>query len=116
MSPHPLPLLVHKVFPDLGLSPNHLLPTAADGTRPGELCPPSKDGDPTGGPRATNDLVLRRARHQQLSGDSAVEKRPARTGGKVIKSASATALSVMIPAGDGGPRGSREVLPLWKAR
>ncbi|XP_058515771.1 microtubule-associated serine/threonine-protein kinase 1-like [Ochotona princeps] len=73
---------------------------AADGPRPGELCPPSKDGDPTGGPRATNDLVLRRARHQQLSGDPAAEKRPARTGGKVIKSASATALSVMIPAVD----------------
>ncbi|KAI4583816.1 hypothetical protein MJG53_007095 [Ovis ammon polii x Ovis aries] len=71
--------------------------------RPGDLCPPSKDGDPSG-PRATNDLVLRRARHQQLSGDPAVEKRPSRTGGKVIKSASATALSVMIPAVD--PHGS----------
>ncbi|XP_069803692.1 microtubule-associated serine/threonine-protein kinase 1 isoform X2 [Dendropsophus ebraccatus] len=44
-------------------------------------------------PRATNDLVLRRARHQHLSGDS--DRR--RTGGKVIKSASTTALSVMIP-------------------
>ena len=31
-----------------------------------------------------------------------MEKRPSRTGGKVIKSASATALSVMIPAGDLG--------------
>ncbi|XP_017906743.1 PREDICTED: microtubule-associated serine/threonine-protein kinase 1 isoform X1 [Capra hircus] len=71
--------------------------------RPGDICPPSKDGDPSG-PRATNDLVLRRARHQQLSGDPAVEKRPSRTGGKVIKSASATALSVMIPAVD--PHGS----------
>uniref|UniRef100_A0A8C2SJV0 non-specific serine/threonine protein kinase n=1 Tax=Capra hircus TaxID=9925 RepID=A0A8C2SJV0_CAPHI len=68
-----------------------------------DICPPSKDGDPSG-PRATNDLVLRRARHQQLSGDPAVEKRPSRTGGKVIKSASATALSVMIPAVD--PHGS----------
>ncbi|KAK3530577.1 hypothetical protein QTP86_027862 [Hemibagrus guttatus] len=46
--------------------------------------------------RATNDLVLRRARHQQLSGDS--EKRTTRPGSKVIKSASATALSVIIPA------------------
>ncbi|XP_027034738.2 microtubule-associated serine/threonine-protein kinase 1 isoform X2 [Tachysurus fulvidraco] len=46
--------------------------------------------------RATNDLVLRRARHQQLSGDS--EKRTTRPGNKVIKSASATALSVIIPA------------------
>uniref|UniRef100_A0A8D1I909 non-specific serine/threonine protein kinase n=1 Tax=Sus scrofa TaxID=9823 RepID=A0A8D1I909_PIG len=72
---------------------------ATDRLHPGDLCPPLKDGD-TSGPRATNDLVLRRARHQQLSGDPAVEKRPSRTGGKVIKSASATALSVMIPAVD----------------
>ncbi|XP_018109177.1 microtubule-associated serine/threonine-protein kinase 1 isoform X3 [Xenopus laevis] len=43
--------------------------------------------------RATNEIVLRRARHQHLSGDT--ERR--RTGGKVIKSASTTALSVMIP-------------------
>ncbi|CAL8332846.1 unnamed protein product [Merluccius merluccius] len=49
------------------------------------------------GPRATNDLVLRRARHQQLSGDGP-EKRTSRAGSKVIKSASATALSVIIPA------------------
>ncbi|KAM3926094.1 microtubule-associated serine/threonine-protein kinase 1 isoform 2-T2 [Leptodactylus fuscus] len=49
--------------------------------------------DTDSSPRATNDLVLRRARHQHLSGDS--ERR--RTGGKVIKSASTTALSVMIP-------------------
>ncbi|KAK1803044.1 hypothetical protein P4O66_021566, partial [Electrophorus voltai] len=47
--------------------------------------------------RATNDLVLRRARHQQLSGDG--EQRAARPGNKVHKSASATALSVIIPAG-----------------
>ncbi|XP_034395612.1 microtubule-associated serine/threonine-protein kinase 1-like [Cyclopterus lumpus] len=51
--------------------------------------------DPLGA-RATNDLVLRRARHQQLSGDS--EKRTSRAGNKVIKSASATALSVIIPS------------------
>ncbi|XP_069087963.1 microtubule-associated serine/threonine-protein kinase 1 [Pleurodeles waltl] len=48
-------------------------------------------------PKATNDLVLRRARHQQISGDSP-EKRTSRPSGKVIKSASTTALSVMIPA------------------
>uniref|UniRef100_A0A3Q3KD32 non-specific serine/threonine protein kinase n=1 Tax=Monopterus albus TaxID=43700 RepID=A0A3Q3KD32_MONAL len=48
------------------------------------------------GPRATNDLVLRRARHQHLSGDG--EKRNSRPGNKVIKSASATALSVIIPS------------------
>nr|XP_043884212.1 microtubule-associated serine/threonine-protein kinase 1-like isoform X2 [Solea senegalensis] len=48
------------------------------------------------GPRATNDLVLRRARHQQMSGEG--EKRNSRGGNKVIKSASATALSVIIPS------------------
>ncbi|XP_032906679.1 microtubule-associated serine/threonine-protein kinase 1 [Amblyraja radiata] len=47
--------------------------------------------------KATSDLAVRRARHQQLSGDSA-EKRASRPVNKVIKSASATALSVMIPA------------------
>uniref|UniRef100_A0A8C5WEI8 non-specific serine/threonine protein kinase n=1 Tax=Leptobrachium leishanense TaxID=445787 RepID=A0A8C5WEI8_9ANUR len=51
--------------------------------------PPDSDASP----RATNEIVLRRARHQHLSGDS--ERR--RTAGKVIKSASTTALSVMIP-------------------
>ncbi|XP_017285982.1 microtubule-associated serine/threonine-protein kinase 1 isoform X2 [Kryptolebias marmoratus] len=50
------------------------------------------------GPRATNDLVHRRARHQHLSGDG--EKRNSRQGNKVIKSASATALSVIIPSVD----------------
>uniref|UniRef100_A0A3Q2P3P7 non-specific serine/threonine protein kinase n=1 Tax=Fundulus heteroclitus TaxID=8078 RepID=A0A3Q2P3P7_FUNHE len=50
------------------------------------------------GPRATNDLVLRRARHHHLSGDG--EKRNSRQGNKVIKSASATALSVIIPSVD----------------
>ncbi|XP_057717452.1 microtubule-associated serine/threonine-protein kinase 1-like isoform X1 [Corythoichthys intestinalis] len=49
------------------------------------------------GPRgATTDLVLRRVRHQQLSAEG--EKRNSRPGNKVIKSASATALSVIIPA------------------
>ncbi|XP_048870435.1 microtubule-associated serine/threonine-protein kinase 1-like isoform X1 [Brienomyrus brachyistius] len=48
------------------------------------------------GPQATNDLVLRRVRHQQLSSEG--EKRSSRPGTKVIKSASATALSVIIPA------------------
>uniref|UniRef100_A0A3B3YEI3 non-specific serine/threonine protein kinase n=1 Tax=Poecilia mexicana TaxID=48701 RepID=A0A3B3YEI3_9TELE len=48
------------------------------------------------GPRAANDLVLRRARHHHLSGDG--EKRNSRQANKVIKSASATALSVIIPS------------------
>lgn len=50
------------------------------------------------GPRATNDLVLRRARHPHLSGEG--DKRNSKAGGKVIKSASATALSVIIPSGE----------------
>ncbi|RXN15376.1 microtubule-associated serine threonine- kinase 1-like protein [Labeo rohita] len=50
----------------------------------------------TFGPRVGSDLVLRRARHQ-IPTDN--EKRTAtRSGTKVIKSASATALSVIIPA------------------
>ncbi|CAM4474427.1 unnamed protein product [Leuciscus chuanchicus] len=51
-------------------------------------------GDPIG-QRATKDLVLRRARHQQMSSDG--EKRTSRPSNKVIKSASTTALSVIIP-------------------
>uniref|UniRef100_A0A3P8N760 non-specific serine/threonine protein kinase n=1 Tax=Astatotilapia calliptera TaxID=8154 RepID=A0A3P8N760_ASTCA len=51
--------------------------------------------DPQGTCGATTDLVLRRVRHQQLSEG---EKRSSRPGTKVIKSASATALSVIIPA------------------
>ncbi|KAM9843141.1 microtubule-associated serine/threonine-protein kinase 1-like [Aulostomus maculatus] len=45
---------------------------------------------------ATTDLVLRRVRHQQLSAEG--EKHSPRPGTKVIKSASATALSVIIPS------------------
>ncbi|XP_053549384.1 microtubule-associated serine/threonine-protein kinase 2 isoform X3 [Bombina bombina] len=48
-------------------------------------------------PKATSDLAVRRARHRLLSGDS-VEKRSSRPVNKVIKSASATALSLMIPS------------------
>lgn len=51
------------------------------------------------GPRgAATDLVLRRVRHQQLSSEG--DKRNSQPGTKVIKSASATALSVIIPAGE----------------
>lgn len=48
--------------------------------------------------KAISDLAVRRARHRLLSGDS-VEKRTARPINKVIKSASATTLSLLIPAG-----------------
>ncbi|PIO14363.1 hypothetical protein AB205_0003080 [Aquarana catesbeiana] len=49
-------------------------------------------------PKAISDLAVRRARHRLLSGDSG-EKRTSRPVNKVIKSASATALSLMIPSG-----------------
>ncbi|XP_021574054.1 microtubule-associated serine/threonine-protein kinase 2 [Carlito syrichta] len=47
--------------------------------------------------KAISDLAVRRARHRLLSGDS-VEKRTTRPVNKVIKSASATALSLLIPS------------------
>ncbi|XP_071984734.1 microtubule-associated serine/threonine-protein kinase 2 isoform X4 [Engystomops pustulosus] len=48
-------------------------------------------------PKAISDLAVRRARHRLLSGDS-IEKRTSKPVNKVIKSASATALSLMIPS------------------
>uniref|UniRef100_A0A672K2K0 non-specific serine/threonine protein kinase n=1 Tax=Sinocyclocheilus grahami TaxID=75366 RepID=A0A672K2K0_SINGR len=48
-------------------------------------------------PKAISDLAARRARHRLLSGDT--EKHTSRPLNKVIKSASATTLSLMIPAG-----------------
>ncbi|CAG5897409.1 unnamed protein product [Menidia menidia] len=53
--------------------------------------------DPQAHRGAATDLVLRRVRHQQLSAEG--EKQSSRPGAKVTKSASATALSVIIPAG-----------------
>ncbi|XP_051567514.1 microtubule-associated serine/threonine-protein kinase 2-like isoform X3 [Myxocyprinus asiaticus] len=46
-------------------------------------------------PKAISDLAARRARHRLLSGDT--EKHTSRPLNKVIKSASATTLSLMIP-------------------
>ncbi|KAJ8253988.1 hypothetical protein COCON_G00206000, partial [Conger conger] len=48
------------------------------------------------GPRASGNLTMRWPRHQQLPGDG--ERRGLRPSTKVTKSASATALSVIIPA------------------
>ncbi|KAG9262607.1 microtubule-associated serine/threonine-protein kinase 1-like isoform X1 [Astyanax mexicanus] len=83
------------------VSPPQAIPstTAAAAASAASAAPVSRDTVAVGdshSQRATNDLVLRRARHQQLSGDG--EKRTSRPGNKVIKSASATALSVIIPA------------------
>ncbi|XP_056115270.1 microtubule-associated serine/threonine-protein kinase 2 isoform X6 [Rhinichthys klamathensis goyatoka] len=47
-------------------------------------------------PKAISDLAARRARHRLLSGDT--EKHASRPLNKVIKSASATTLSLMIPS------------------
>ncbi|XP_034562153.1 microtubule-associated serine/threonine-protein kinase 2 isoform X3 [Notolabrus celidotus] len=60
----------------------------------------SADSDSPSTPRAISDLAIRRARHRLLSGDadkhaSTPSSRPLN---KVIKSASATTLSLMIPA------------------
>lgn len=59
------------------------------------------DSDSPSTPKAISDLAARRARHRLLSGDT--EKHTAapssRPLNKVIKSASATTLSLMIPSG-----------------
>ncbi|XP_060723535.1 microtubule-associated serine/threonine-protein kinase 2 isoform X3 [Tachysurus vachellii] len=55
----------------------------------------SNEGADNSTPKAISDLAVRRARHRLLSGDT--EKHTSRPLNKVIKSASATALSLMIP-------------------
>ncbi|XP_036378373.1 microtubule-associated serine/threonine-protein kinase 2 isoform X2 [Megalops cyprinoides] len=57
----------------------------------------STEGADSSTPKAISDLAARRARHRLLSGES-VEKHTSRPLNKVIKSASATTLSLMIPA------------------
>ncbi|XP_034003196.1 microtubule-associated serine/threonine-protein kinase 2 isoform X4 [Trematomus bernacchii] len=54
------------------------------------------DSDSPSTPRAISDLAARRARHRLLSGDTPTSS--SRPLNKVIKSASATTLSLMIPA------------------
>ncbi|XP_023650456.1 microtubule-associated serine/threonine-protein kinase 2 isoform X3 [Paramormyrops kingsleyae] len=58
---------------------------------------PSAEGVDSSTPRAISDLAARRARHRLLSGES-LEKHTSRPLNKVIKSASATTLSLLIPA------------------
>ncbi|XP_074077644.1 microtubule-associated serine/threonine-protein kinase 2 isoform X4 [Macrotis lagotis] len=57
----------------------------------------SHEGLESSTPKAISDLAARRARHRLLSGESG-DKRTARPANKVIKSASATALSLLIPS------------------
>uniref|UniRef100_A0A3B3RPA3 non-specific serine/threonine protein kinase n=1 Tax=Paramormyrops kingsleyae TaxID=1676925 RepID=A0A3B3RPA3_9TELE len=59
-------------------------------------CGATKGPPGTDAPRAISDLAARRARHRLLSGESA-EKHALRPLSKVIKSASATTLSLLIP-------------------
>ncbi|XP_068605869.1 microtubule-associated serine/threonine-protein kinase 1-like [Brachionichthys hirsutus] len=73
----------------------HLRPADASPALPSSAAV-SGLSDPQGPRGATTDLVLRRVRHQHLAAEG--EKRNSRPGTKVIKSASATALSVIIPA------------------
>ncbi|KAG7271982.1 hypothetical protein CRUP_001542 [Coryphaenoides rupestris] len=58
------------------------------------------DSNPASAPKATSDLAARRARHRLLSGNGDKHTAPptSRPMSKVIKSASATALSLMIPS------------------
>uniref|UniRef100_A0A4W3IP36 non-specific serine/threonine protein kinase n=1 Tax=Callorhinchus milii TaxID=7868 RepID=A0A4W3IP36_CALMI len=69
--------------------------------QPSERSPASRsnstEGSDSSTPKAISDLAVRRARHRLLSGES-TEKRTSRPVNKVIKSASATALSLMIPS------------------
>uniref|UniRef100_A0A8C0AUA9 non-specific serine/threonine protein kinase n=1 Tax=Buteo japonicus TaxID=224669 RepID=A0A8C0AUA9_9AVES len=60
-------------------------------------CPGLNEGPDFTTPKAISDLAVRRARHRLLSGESG-EKRTSRPVNKVIKSASATALSLLIPS------------------
>lgn len=76
-------------------------PTALE-TRGGRGTPQLTEGATA---KAISDLAVRRARHRLLSGDSA-EKRTTRPINKVIKSASATTLSLLIPTGK-PPQGTR---------
>ncbi|XP_059583756.1 microtubule-associated serine/threonine-protein kinase 2 isoform X3 [Alligator mississippiensis] len=57
----------------------------------------SNEGPDFTTPKAISDLAVRRARHRLLSGESG-EKRASKPVNKVIKSASATALSLLIPS------------------
>lgn len=77
--------------------PRHLSPHQS--VPPGERAPRAGDLPP---PRA--ELGLRRPRHPGVAPEAGGDKRSPRGPGKVTKSASATALSVIIPSGGCHPR------------
>uniref|UniRef100_A0AAQ5Z6S2 non-specific serine/threonine protein kinase n=1 Tax=Amphiprion ocellaris TaxID=80972 RepID=A0AAQ5Z6S2_AMPOC len=65
----------------------------------GAVAKVAADSDSPSTPKAISDLAARRARHRLLSGDADKHTTPStRPLNKVIKSASATTLSLMIPA------------------
>ncbi|KAM6364726.1 microtubule-associated serine/threonine-protein kinase 1 [Pluvialis apricaria] len=70
-------------------------PTDGPSEEPGERTPRAGDLPP---PRA--ELGLRRPRHPGVAPEAGGDKRSPRGPGKVTKSASATALSVIIPSGE----------------
>ncbi|XP_059689009.1 microtubule-associated serine/threonine-protein kinase 1 [Gavia stellata] len=70
-------------------------PTDGPSEEPGERAPRAGDLPPT---RA--ELGLRRPRHPGVAPEGGADKRSPRGPGKVTKSASATALSVIIPSGE----------------
>ncbi|XP_074932177.1 LOW QUALITY PROTEIN: microtubule-associated serine/threonine-protein kinase 1 [Phalacrocorax aristotelis] len=74
-------------------------PTDGPSEEPGERVPRAGDLPP---PRA--ELGLRRPRHPGVVPEAGGDKRSPRGPGKVTKSASATALSVIIPSGGCHPR------------
>ncbi|KAM9207937.1 LOW QUALITY PROTEIN: microtubule-associated serine/threonine-protein kinase 1, partial [Leptosomus discolor] len=87
--------------PPRGKSPPRNGPPLRDGAtdgvseEPGERAPRTGDLPP---PRA--ELGLRRPRHPGVAPEAGGDKRSPRGPGKVTKSASATALSVIIPSGE----------------
>uniref|UniRef100_A0A8C6XAC9 non-specific serine/threonine protein kinase n=1 Tax=Naja naja TaxID=35670 RepID=A0A8C6XAC9_NAJNA len=93
-----LPYLIpeQSIKRELQLGDNDGLKTPSSTTRPAQLV--EGKGSDFMTPKATSDLAVRRARHRLLSGDSGEKRTSPRPVNKVIKSASATALSLLIPS------------------
>uniref|UniRef100_A0A3B3Z1E3 Uncharacterized protein n=1 Tax=Poecilia mexicana TaxID=48701 RepID=A0A3B3Z1E3_9TELE len=92
-----LPLSIPELPVELKLEESPTTPTGS--SRDGGAATKAADGDSPSTPRAISDLAARRARHRLLSGDT--DKHAASGGArpftKVIKSASANTLSLVIP-------------------
>uniref|UniRef100_A0A673ZDS5 non-specific serine/threonine protein kinase n=1 Tax=Salmo trutta TaxID=8032 RepID=A0A673ZDS5_SALTR len=82
---------------EAGVAPSHRSPSLLTGSS-GDVWERGSGADSSPStPKAISDLAARRARHRLLSGD-ADKHAQSRPLNKVIKSASATTLSLMIPA------------------